>query len=152
MSQEGRSVPKHLKLRGEWVELRFMARAAEYGIRAIKPWGDCSRYDFIVESHGGFLRVQVKSTSFRRYNYYSCTLSGSNHSAYTKEEVDLFAVLVIPDDVWYIIPIEGIAQRCRSISLAPQNSQSRYAKYHEAWHLLKGQSQNPNPKSHKPAI
>jgi hypothetical protein len=31
-------VPKHLKLRGEWVELRFMERAAEYGIRAIKPW------------------------------------------------------------------------------------------------------------------
>ena len=127
-----------------------MARAAEYGIRAIKPWGDCSRYDVIVESGGRFVRVQVKSTNFLRYNYYACTLSGSNHSAYTKEEVDLFAVLVIPDDVWYIIPIEGIGLRCRSISLAPKNSQSRYAKYQEAWHLLRGEEdQKPHPKFRK---
>ena len=30
--------PKHSKLRGELAELRFMTRAAELGLRVIKPW------------------------------------------------------------------------------------------------------------------
>ncbi len=47
------------KLRGELTELRFMTRAAEHGLRIIKPWGDCSRYDVVVETAGRFLRVQV---------------------------------------------------------------------------------------------
>ena len=53
---------KHPKRRGEWAELRFMACAAENGLRVTKPWGDCSSYDFAVEHNGHFLRVQVKST------------------------------------------------------------------------------------------
>ena len=40
------------KNRGEWAEMRFMARAAEQGFRVSKPWGDSARYDFAVEENG----------------------------------------------------------------------------------------------------
>ncbi len=34
------------KLQGEVVELRFLARAAELGLRISKPYGDSAPYDF----------------------------------------------------------------------------------------------------------
>jgi hypothetical protein len=56
------SLIKNSKLRGEWVELRFMTRAAEHGVMVSKPWGDSAPYDFMIEHNGRVLRVQVKST------------------------------------------------------------------------------------------
>ena len=106
MTVEGSRVPKHFSLRGEWVELCFMARAAERGIRAIRPWGDCSRYDFIVETGGEVRRVQVKSTSYLRGKQYTCALRGANRKAYTKAEIDFFSVFVIPVDAWYIFRLK----------------------------------------------
>jgi len=34
---------KQPKRRGEWVELRFMAAAAENGLHVTKPWGDSAQ-------------------------------------------------------------------------------------------------------------
>ena len=39
---------KHPKIRGEWVELRFMMRALELGLHLNKPWGEVMPYDFVV--------------------------------------------------------------------------------------------------------
>src|SRR5438876_2244079 len=61
MPSQPRFIKDH-KQRGEWAELRFMARAAEHGLSVSKPWGDSQRYDVTVEHNGRFLRVQVKST------------------------------------------------------------------------------------------
>jgi hypothetical protein len=52
----------HPKARGEWAEMRFMARAAEHRLCVAKPWGDMAPYDFAVEHNGRFLRVQEKCT------------------------------------------------------------------------------------------
>jgi hypothetical protein len=58
---------QHPKLRGEWAELRFMARAAEHGLCIAKPWGDMARYDFAVE-HNGYQITVIPSgeSSFAR--------------------------------------------------------------------------------------
>ena len=77
--------PKHSKLRGELAELRFMTRAAELGLRVIKPWGDSARYDFVVETGGRFLRVQVKSTTSKVDESYDCHLSTGRQKPYTKK-------------------------------------------------------------------
>jgi hypothetical protein len=61
MSNAEINIP-NAKARGEWAELRFMARAAELGLRVTKPWGDNAPYDFAVESDGHFLRIQIKCT------------------------------------------------------------------------------------------
>jgi len=134
---------KHSKQRGEWAELRFMARAAEHGLCVTKPWGDSARYDFAVEHNGHFLRVQVKSTKSKQYNSYACNLRTTSHHAYTKDEVDFIAAYVIPKDVWYIIPIEVATNSSSNLILSPHLPNSKYDRYKEAWHLLRGEKAKP---------
>jgi PD-(D/E)XK nuclease superfamily protein len=137
MFKEGRTGRGGFKLRGEWAELLFMTRAAEHGLRVIKPWGDSSRYDFVVETGGRFLRVQVKSTSNRRRKLYACAIQGTARRRYTPAEIDFFAIYVIPADSWYIIPIEVASRVKYAIGLSPDNSLSPNDCYKEAWDLLR---------------
>ncbi len=60
------------KQRGEWVELLFMAAAAEHGYHVLKPCGDSLEYDAAVEHSGDLIRVQVKSSSARNGTGYLC--------------------------------------------------------------------------------
>lgn len=130
------------KERGEWAELRFMARAAEEGFRVSKPWGDSARYDFAVERNGRFLRIQVKSTTSRMRDGYRCLLQVPQSrkqpkALYTAEQIDFFAAYVIPEDVWYILPAEvGVKMRGRAW-LFPSSPGHKYECYKEAWHLLR---------------
>jgi len=126
---------RHAKARGEWAEMRFMMRAAELGFRVTKPWGDNAPYDFILEYHGRFYRVQVKCTMFQRGRSYKCHLD-SNGVAYTSDQIDFIAAYVIPTNTWYILPIAKVEGH-PDILLTPDNQRSRYAKYREAWHLMK---------------
>jgi hypothetical protein len=136
MFRDGKTPKNGFKLRGEWTELLFMTRATEHGLRVIKPWGDSSRYDFVVETGGRFLRVQVKSTSHRRGNLYVCSIDGRGNNPYTAADIDFFAIYVVPIDTWYFIPI---AESASTITLSPHNSLSKHAIYREAWHLLRGE-------------
>ena len=63
---------KSFKQRGEWVELRFMASAAERGFCVLNPCGDTRPYDIGIEHGPNFLRVQVKSTTCRTGTGYFC--------------------------------------------------------------------------------
>jgi len=131
---------KQFKLRGEWVELLFMAEAAKRGLRVIKPYGDSSRYDLVIENGGRFLRVQVKSTCHRNSRAYVCNLVRFGQKRYTKDDIDFFALYVIPADTWYIIPFKAASHSKGSISLSPHNSLSKHACFHRAWHLVGGAS------------
>jgi len=126
---------KHPKLRGEWAELRFMARAAEQGLNVSKPWGETAHYDFAVEEGGHFVRVQVKSTMFKDRGGYSCTVRGWR-GPYVGDVFDFVAAYLILEDLWYIIPAEMIRGQ-GSVAIYPQLKNSKYAPYKEAWHLLK---------------
>jgi hypothetical protein len=125
------------KLRGEWAEMCFMTRAAEHGLQVNKPWGEMARYDFVIGHRGHFVRVQVKSTLFREGRGYSCTVRGG-HRPYVGDVFDYLAALIIPEDIWYIIPAELIRGR-GCVALHPSLEQSKYAPYKEAWHLLRSQ-------------
>ena len=56
------------KKRGQWAELRFMAKATEFGYQLAKPVGDSTQYDVVVDLGGRFISVQVKSTIFEASN------------------------------------------------------------------------------------
>ena len=139
MYKEVKPYSGRFKRRGEWAELLFMARAAEHGLRVIKPYGESGRYDCVVESGGRFLRVQVKATTCRRRQHYVCFLENRKPRRYTAEFIDFFAIYVIPVDRWYIIPVEAVSASGRAIILAPHNSLTKNAKYDEAWQLLGGE-------------
>jgi len=132
---------KHPKIRGEWVELRFMMRAIELGLHLNKPWGEVMPYDFAVEHEGRFVRVQVKSTMFKDRGGYSCTVRGSN-GPYEGDPFEYLAAYVFQEDMWYIIPAELVVGQ-GSIALYPKLKGAKYGPYKEAWHLLRRQGTKP---------
>jgi len=132
------------KQRGEWVELLFMALAAEHGYSVLKPWGDSRAYDVGIEQASGFVRVQVKSTEVRLGNGYLCQFRHGcgDKRRYTLGELDLFAAYVIPVQVWYLIPAPVIlgAHPKEAIMLHPVVDSKcwryKYEHYRETWGLL----------------
>ncbi|MFL6301615.1 MAG: group I intron-associated PD-(D/E)XK endonuclease [Terriglobales bacterium] len=139
----------HPKKRGEWVELQFMARAAHHGLTVSKPWGDTARYDFIVEHGGRFQRVQVKSTTMfatvrpgRTRSAYLCNTVSRGPTvktpgrSYLATEIDFFAFYIIPEDVWYIVPIADVRRARFAVYLNPYQRHNKYFRFMEAWHLF----------------
>jgi hypothetical protein len=130
---------KGCKERGEWAELCFMARAAGMGMGVSKPLGDSRRYDVLVEAGGRILRVQVKSTIYRRRgNEYSLNVMGPGRKRYKEGTVDFFAVYLIPVEEWYIIPYAALGKKL-TVHFAPGGKRQKYKEYREAWHLLAGE-------------
>jgi hypothetical protein len=125
------------KEQGEWAELCFMARARQMGLTVLKPYGDSSAYDVGIEVGGRLLRVQTKSTTFRRGGNFTCNLVGPGGKAYREGTVDYFAVYLIPVDVWYILPFEKTRKTSVSLQFTPGKAGHKYEAYREAWHFLR---------------
>jgi PD-(D/E)XK endonuclease len=124
------------KRRGEAAEAAFLARVTSLGFSICSPWGDSDRYDFVVDSAHGFSRVQVKCTQRYADSRYRVKNTGTSYAAYTPAEIDFVAALVVPIDLWYIVPIEAAGSR-KGLRFYPQNGRhSLFEKYREAWCLL----------------
>ena len=136
---------KSFKQRGEWVELLFMALAAQRGFAVSRPWGDTQAYDVGIEHGSNFLRVQVKSTTSRVGAGYRCMFKPNylKKRDYSLDQIDLFAAYVIPADSWYLIPAALLlgTRRFTMAMLSPVTPPAkkacyRYECYREAWPLL----------------
>jgi hypothetical protein len=143
---------KSFKQRGEWVELQFMAQAASRGLSVLKPHGDSLKYDVVIDSANRFLRVQVKGFSARqgRGGYLVRLRRGGSGTdqRYRAEDLDLFAVYILPVQAWYLIPSARVLLPKPKIWLrlypdgpprrGRHTSEHDYEPYREAWHLLVG--------------
>jgi PD-(D/E)XK endonuclease len=126
------------KRRGEAAEAAFLARATHLGFSVCIPWGDSNRYDSVVELDRGFLRVQVKSATRYAETRYRVKTTGASGRVYTSKEIDFFVAYIVPENIWYIIPIQAIGQR-KGIRFYPttrRQSRALFEKYREAWCLL----------------
>jgi hypothetical protein len=137
---------KNFKQRGEWVELQFMAQAAKRQFAVCTPWGDMRSYDVGIEYGQNFLRVQVKSTTYRRGAGYRCQFvpNQQNEHDYSLKQLDLFAAYVIPVEAWYLIPAALLlgARRKSGLPLSPgvppvKKAVYCYECYREAWGMLR---------------
>jgi hypothetical protein len=136
---------KSYKERGEWAELQFMAQAALRRFAVSKPWGDVRPYDIGIEHGQNFLRVQVKSTTYRVGAGYLCQFKPNylKKKDYSLKEIDLFAAYVIPEDAWYLIPaVLLLGKRRKTMAmLCPQKPPAKkasycYECYRDDWDLL----------------
>ena len=109
------------KRRGEASEAAFLARATHFGFTVCLPWGDSERYDSVVELGQGFLRVQVKSAARYAESRYRVKTAGASGVTYTASEIDFFVAHIVPEDIWYIIPIKAIGHR-KGIRFYPHTS------------------------------
>ena len=126
------------KRRGEASEAAFLARATHFGFTVCLPWGDSERYDSVVELGQGFLRVQFKSAARYAESRYRVKTAGASGVTYTASEIDFFVAHIVPEDIWYIIPIKAIGRR-KGIRFYPhtrRKSRAQFEKYREAWRLL----------------
>jgi hypothetical protein len=141
VAMNSRKMMSNCKRRGEWAELQFMAKAAKFGLRISKPWGEMARYDMVIDAGGRFVRVQIKSTISKRSGglYYLCGLrTGNAEKPYQRGEFDFVAAYIIPEDTWYIIPAKLVVTgKMRAILLFPSSPTSKYGAYKEAWELLR---------------
>ena len=123
---------------GEAAEAAFLARATSLGFSVCIPWGDSNRYDSVVELNHGLLRVQVKSATMYSENRYRVKTTGASGKVYTSKEIDFFVGYVVPENIWYIIPIQAIGHR-KGIRFYPttrRQSRAMFEKYRETWCLL----------------
>jgi PD-(D/E)XK nuclease superfamily protein len=140
MKKRKTRIIKEPKARGEWVESVFVARASEQGLAVSKPWGESRSFDFVVGRPGHFVGVQVKSTGFESGGGYSCAIK-KNNQPYSRGSFDFAAVYVIPEDVWYLIPVNKLAGR-ETVTVCSDSTTCMYEAYREAWHLLREASQS----------
>jgi hypothetical protein len=113
-------------------EKAFLYRCSKLSINVCSPENDFSPYDFIVDVNGKFLKIQVKSTATKdkeRNKYIVHLRRGSTNSyKYKKSEVDFYAIYLINEDQFYIMPFSKVGKVTIS---------SKVHKYLEAFHLLK---------------
>jgi PD-(D/E)XK endonuclease len=132
------------KREGELAEMGFAHKAASLGFCVSKPYGDSERFDFIVSWNRLLCRVQVKSTHTAKRGVYEVGAHGcwGGSDTYTKDEIDFIAVYVVPENAWYLIPIEATHGRKRLClhPNVPHRACYKYEKYREAWALMKSHS------------
>ena len=135
-------ISHHAKTIGVTGEQLFAFRALEEGLMPSVPIGDNAQYDFLIDSDGKISRVQVKASSVRqsgrnqaRYDFF---LKHSKQSKiYSPDQLDVFALVVIPLRTIYIVPFEAV-NKLTKIGVYPEtsNTRSRMEPYREAWCLL----------------
>jgi hypothetical protein len=123
------------KRSGEAAEAAFLAKASGLGFGVAKPWGDSERYDFILDSGHGFLRVQVKSTQRYAESRYRVKAAGWKDT-YTLDEIDFLVAYIIPEDLWYVVPIAAFASRTGLRFYPHSGRNALYEQYREAWCLM----------------
>jgi PD-(D/E)XK nuclease superfamily protein len=119
------------KALGEAAEAAFLAKVTSLGFGVAKTWGDSERYDFIVDSGQKLWRVQVKSSRRSDGTRYIVKLKGA--AAYTAKEVDFIVAYIVPENLWYVIPISVAAFRGQMYVSPHGTRHFRHEKYREAW-------------------
>jgi len=138
------------KRRGELAELAFTLKAASLGFGVARPYGDSERYDFILDARDithtptrrpPLHRVQVKCSTQLIDGLYRVNSSRRVHGRalpYTAAEIDFFAAYIIPEDTWYILPVEVVAGRASLLFRRRKDRKpGAYDRYREAWRLLR---------------
>jgi hypothetical protein len=140
------------KRRGEAAEAAFLARATQLGFRVLLPWGESNPYDAAVDYGRGLLRVQVKSAGSFNAGYVIKT-TRANGRVYTLDDIDFVVGYVVPEDIWYVIPVEAVGNRA-TIKFHPHSRRlvkPMFERYRDAWCLLdcprKKRGRNDTPKT-----
>ncbi|MGI9101425.1 MAG: group I intron-associated PD-(D/E)XK endonuclease [Terriglobales bacterium] len=132
------SSARDAKRQGELAELVFAERAVRRGLQVSKPYGETAAYDFLVDCEGRISRVQVRSVGVAKNGVYRVS-TGNGHSskrAYTAREIDVLAAYVIPEDVWYLIPVRAFSP-AKSVHLCPgRASRRKFEVWRERWDVL----------------
>lgn len=123
-----------------------MLAFAKLGYNVLTPYGDCERYDFVVDAGNRFIKIQCKTASTEDDGAsfkFSCRSSHRQdgkivHHQYTKDEIDYFVTSF--KDQCYLIPVDQCGTDKRLRLLPTKNGQTRgitWAKDYELEEVVK---------------
>ena len=118
--------------KGDIVEAKFLAKASSLGFGVARPWA-VERYDFVLDSGYRFWRVQVKSNRGRPTGGYMVKVSGYKRVAYTEKDIDFLVAYLVPENLWYIVPVTMLKGRDHLCFFPHGRGTSPWEKYREAW-------------------
>lgn len=125
---------KHTKRVGIISEIALLSKFTSLGYTVSVPYGDCARYDFIVDFDDGKLaRVQCKTGRVRASNIEFNTCSTDRYTQRSKGyegEIDYFAIWVPELSSAYLIPFDNSlpSGKCRlRLDTKLHESITRYA-------------------------
>ena len=119
------------KQRGNVTEVECMLAFLKLGYNVLTPYGDCERYDFVVDINNHLYKIQVKSANDAHINDGYIDFQTSNKTtrngtfvrhAYTSDEIDYF--MTSYNNKCYLIPVKECStceKRLRFIP--PKNGQ-----------------------------
>ena len=134
------------KYKGNITELECMLAFMKLGYNILTPYGDCERYDFVVDKDSKLYKIQSKTShsddngSSFKFSCRSCNRKDGSivHHAYTKEEIDYF--ITTYNGKIYLIPVEECGSD-KKLRLEPaKNEQLRgitWAKDYELEEVIK---------------
>lgn len=134
------------KYKGNITELECMLAFMKLGYNVLTPYGDCERYDFVVDINNKLYKIQSKTSSSDddgasfKFSCRSCNRKDGAivHHTYTKEEIDYFVTIF--DRIVYLIPVEECGGNKRLRLQPTKNGQVKgitWAKDYELEEIIK---------------
>lgn len=131
---------------GNITEFEVMLVFVKLGYCVLTPYGDCERYDFVVDYNGRFIRFQCKTARSRDNGStfsFDCRSSHRKdgkivHHKYTNTEIDYFATCF--NGQCYLIPVGECSDTKILRLLPPRNNQVKdiaWAKDYELEKVIK---------------
>ena len=131
---------------GNITELEIMLAFIKLGYNVLTPYGDCERYDFVVDANNNFIRIQAKTSKTEddgasfKFSCRSCNRKDGKiiHHQYTKEEIDYFATIF--NNKVYLVPVNECGSDKRLRLLPTKNGQVKgitWAKDYELEEVVK---------------
>jgi len=132
---------------GNISELSCILAFMKLGYAVSIPFGDCERYDFVVDINNKLYRIQVKTSNTNHleegYISFRCDNTTTSkgkvvHHTYTSDEIDYFATFY--NEKCYLIPVEECSREKRLRFSPPKNGQTQgitFAKDYELEEVLK---------------
>jgi hypothetical protein len=139
------------KILGNTTEMECMLECMKLGIQVSIPFGEDSRYDFIMDYNGKLYRIQSKHCSeivdslnqVVAVKFKTVRQSGSNatihtRTKYTKDEIDYFSTSY--NGKCYLVPVEQCSNLKLLRIIPPKNCQAKgisFLKDYELSEVLK---------------
>lgn len=115
---------KNTKHEGSLVELQCITYLFSLGYDISIPFGDNSRYDFVIDINNKLYRVQCKKSHLEEEGVYkfNCCNVGANASGYykkvyTEEQIDFYSTFV--EGKCYLVPIQETSKRSKTLRFVP---------------------------------
>ena len=134
------------KILGNVTEMECMLECMKLGVQVSIPFGEDSRYDFIMDYNGKLYRIQSKhcseiiddSNKVVAVKFKTVRQSGSNASIhtrtkYTKEEIDYFSTSY--KGKCYLVPVEQCSNEKILRIKPPKNGQTKGISFLENYEL-----------------